>query len=463
MKRVISTCLTLCLSAALALPASALDYSIDAPGNPDYRDPTSIEVVHTADGGAMKNEDISKNAALIPPSFGSPSADALGTGTYLTPNLAPGGMAVGTISGGNMPIVFPPTSGEDTGNTSSGSSGGSSTSGGYTYVTDDLYYSGGYLGTLKISAIGLSVKIYQGTGSSTLAKGAGHFTDTSIWDGTVALAGHNRGVNNHFGKIHTLEIGDKITLTTKLGTRTYKVTSVSKVSETDRSAMTPTGEDRIVLYTCVMNQSAYPDAVIVQEVFTRTRLDRPEWLKLMRRIQPGDEIVFDSVSRMSGDAKEGFAAYEELYQKGVNLVYLKEPHINTETYKKALENNIQLTGSNVDYILEGVNRYLLELAKEQIRLAFEQSEKEVQDLHQRTREGIETARLNGKQIGRQKNSVIVTRKSIESKEVIRKLSKEFDGNLSDAEIIRLTGLARNTYYKYKRELRNENKEMVATK
>ena len=166
--------------------------------------------------------------------------------------------------------------------------------------------------------------------------------------------------------------------------------------------------------------AAYPDAVIVQEVFTRTRLDRPEWLKLMRRIQPGDEIVFDSVSRMSGDAKEGFAAYEELYQKGVNLVYLKDPHINTETYKKALENNIQLTGSNVDYILEGVNRYLLELAKEQIRLAFEQSEKEVQDLHQRTREGIETARLNGKQIGRQKNSIVVTRKSIESKEVIKK-------------------------------------------
>ena len=72
-----------------------------------------------------------------------------------------------------------------------------------------------------------------------------------------------------------------------------------------------------------------------------------------------------------------------------------------------------------------------------------------------TREGIETARLNGKQIGRQKNSVVVTRKSIESKEVIRKLSKEFGGNLSDAEIMRLTGLARNTYYKYKRELRGK--------
>ena len=101
------------------------------------------------------------------------------------------------------------------------------------------------------------MKIYEGTGSSTLAKGAGHFEDTSIWDGTVALAGHNRGVNNHFGQIHTLDIGDQLTLTTRLGTRTYQVTSVSKVSETDRSAMTPDGRNRLVLYTCVRDQSAY--------------------------------------------------------------------------------------------------------------------------------------------------------------------------------------------------------------
>ncbi len=63
-----------------------------------------------------------------------------------------------------------------------------------------------------------------------------------------------------------------------------------------------------------------------------------------------------------------------------------------------------MTGTNVDFILEGVNKYLMSLAMEQIRLAFEQSEKEVQDLHQRTREGIETARLNGKQIGQKQGS-----------------------------------------------------------
>ena len=199
-------------------------------------------------------------------------------------------------------------------------------------------------------------------------------------------------------------------------------------------------------------KEAYPEAVIIQEIFTRTRMERKEWMKLVRQIKEGDTIIFDSVSRMSGNAEEGFAAYEDLYNKGVNLVFLKEPHINTDTYKKALENNIALTGSSVDLILEGVNRYLMELAKEQIRLAFVQSEKEVSDLHQRTKEGIATARLNGKQIGRPQNAHVVTKKSIKAKEIIKRVSRDFDGNLTDAEVIELVGIARNTYYKYKKEL-----------
>lgn len=201
--------------------------------------------------------------------------------------------------------------------------------------------------------------------------------------------------------------------------------------------------------------AVYPAAIIIQEVFTRTRLDRKEWQKLMKIIKAGDTIVFDSVSRMSGNAAEGFAAYEELYNMGVNLVFLKEPHINTDTYKQALENNVAMTGGTVDYILEGVNKYLLALAKEQIKLAFEQSAKEVADLHQRTKEGLETARLNGKQIGLEQGTKLTTKKSIKAKVVIKKHSIDFGGTLADADVIKLAGLARNTYYKYKRELKDE--------
>lgn len=260
MKRAMTSLAALCLAVCLALPAGALDYTIAAPGDPEYGDPTSVEPVVTADGGAAKNEDRSKNAALIPPVFGSNSAYTLNTGTYLTPNLAPGGQAVtgAVINGGSAVVVTPGTP------ISSGSSSSSST--GFTEVTRDLYYSGGHLATLKIPAIDLSVRVYQGTDSKTLAQGVGHFEETSIWSGNVALAAHNRGANDYFGEIHTLDIGDRITLTTKLGTRTYKVVSVEKISETDRSDLAPSTENRLTLYTCVRNQSAYRWCVQAVEV-----------------------------------------------------------------------------------------------------------------------------------------------------------------------------------------------------
>ena len=156
-------------------------------------------------------------------------------------------MAVGIV-GGSPVTVYPPASEV----VIPGSSPVVST--GYTEVTDSMYYSAGHLGTLKIPELDLYVRIYQGTNSSTLAKGVGHFVETSIWDGNVALAAHNRGTNNYFGEIHTLEIGDTIKLTTKLGSRNYEVFSVSKVSETDRSALAASSENILTLYTCVRNQ-----------------------------------------------------------------------------------------------------------------------------------------------------------------------------------------------------------------
>lgn len=200
-------------------------------------------------------------------------------------------------------------------------------------------------------------------------------------------------------------------------------------------------------------KQAFPDAIIVQEAYTGTSFERREWSKLHSSVRADDTIVFDSVSRMSRDAEEGFVVYEELYNRGVNLVFLKEHHIDTYTYRRALENSVPMTGTAVDYILQGVNKYLMELAKEQIRLAFQQSEKEVADLHQRTKEGIETARLNGKQIGGRPGSKLVTQKSIAGKDAIRKYSKDFGGTLADRDVMKLAGLARNTFYKYKRELR----------
>lgn len=203
-------------------------------------------------------------------------------------------------------------------------------------------------------------------------------------------------------------------------------------------------------------KNLYKDSKIVEEVYTGTKIEgRKEWNKLLKVVKEGDTIVFDSVSRMSRNAEEGFKLYEELYKRGIELIFIKEPHINTTTYKQTLTNNIQLTGTNVDFILEGVNKYLLALAKEQIRLAFIQSEKEVKDLQQRTKEGIETARINGKQIGQIEGAKLITKKSKQAKDVIFKHSKDFQGTLNDIDVIKLCSISRNSYYKYKRELVEE--------
>lgn len=208
----------------------------------------------------------------------------------------------------------------------------------------------------------------------------------------------------------------------------------------------------------------YPDAVIVTDEYTGTKLDRPGWTKLYKAVKEGDTIIFDEVSRMSRDADEGFAVYEDLYRRGVNLIFIKEPHISTSVYRQQAENQIQKiqiqTGKEaidkcLSGIMDAVSGLIMDLAREQIRLAFEQAEKEVEFLHQRTREGIATAKLNGKQIGQAKGAKLTTKKSIAAKEAIRKYSKDFGGTLDDPEVIKLIGCSRNSYYKYKREAREE--------
>lgn len=207
-------------------------------------------------------------------------------------------------------------------------------------------------------------------------------------------------------------------------------------------------------------KAEYPKAVIVEEAFTGKTMNRPEWLKLFKEAKEGDTIVFDSVSRMSRDSEEGFEIYEELFSRGVEMVFLKEHHIDSAIYREKLNIQVQRisTGNQTnDKMINGImgilNEYTIDLVRDQIKLAFDQAQKEVDDLRQRTKEGIETARMNGKQIGAVKGTKLNTKKALEMKKEIQRLSKDFNGSLSDVDVLKNTRLSRNTFYKYKRELK----------
>lgn len=205
----------------------------------------------------------------------------------------------------------------------------------------------------------------------------------------------------------------------------------------------------------------YPDAEIFEETYTGTRFyGRKELDRLLKKVRPGDTIVFDEASRMSRNEDEGVELYKTLYEQGINLVYLKEPQINTDTYRKSMEATLQMDFASGDDAADGLmsdivaafNRYTLRLAEQQIRLAFRQAESEVEYLHKRTSEGVRAAQAAGKRVGNVKGSTVVTKKSVEKKKEIQKYNKAFGSQLNDKETIKQIGIDKNTFYKYKREL-----------
>lgn len=207
----------------------------------------------------------------------------------------------------------------------------------------------------------------------------------------------------------------------------------------------------------------YPDAVIIKEFYTGTTQNRPKWDKLIKQLEPGDTIIFDSVSRMSRNAEEGFKDYKMLYEMGINLVFINEPLINTaifdSTKSNLLEISVETGNAAIDDYFTGnitlINNLLMALAEEQIKSAFQQSEKEVTDLHTRISQGMRESKKNGKQIGLTKGTTLVTEKSLQCKSIIKKHAVDFGGTLSDKEVMTLCNVSRNSYYKYKKELKEE--------
>lgn len=211
----------------------------------------------------------------------------------------------------------------------------------------------------------------------------------------------------------------------------------------------------------------YPNAKIIKIICSGAKVvGYKEFEKVIKGLKSGDTIVFDSASRMSRNSKEGCDLYEKLFYRNVNIEFLKEPYINTNVFKETLNKQIETrldtgdkaTDKFVNTIIEALNNYTIELAKEQIKKVFDQAQKELEDLHQRTSEGIETAKIEGKRIGLPKGSKLTTKKSVEAKAIILKHSRDFNGTLNDVDCRKLTNISRNSYYKYKKELYYQNEK-----
>lgn len=123
-------------------------------------------------------------------------------------------------------------------------------------TTEDDLIPNDVIGTLEIPKIDVKAQIKEGVDLDTLATDIGHFPNSSIWNGNIALASHNRGSNvqHYFQDINKLEKGDLIIYKSEMGERRYKVTDILEIESTDWSKIEDTKENKITLITCVANK-----------------------------------------------------------------------------------------------------------------------------------------------------------------------------------------------------------------
>ena len=268
----------LALSAAAALamtaPAFAADYSFTTKAPQDYYGSTSYEDVYGSqynyggrnvvdynipelEYGILSTTQTGVMERTILPGLMQTVATADGTGGYgaggssgpITELIEETDPGVGSGPAGTVIPETPQLTVPD--------------SPAYTSV-QGMAYQDGSIGTLNIPKLGISVKVWEGETTESMAKGVAHYSSTSAWAGNVGLCGHNRGAKYNIGTVKDLAPGDIITYTTMYGTRTYQVTMVTIISNTDWSYLQSTADNRITITTCLEN---HPESrVCVQAV-----------------------------------------------------------------------------------------------------------------------------------------------------------------------------------------------------
>lgn len=261
MKKFITICAAVAALMCMVVSANAADYSFTTAGDTDYYGSTNYEDLYDAAYRYKETNQIDfdipelkygLNQQFLEQSLDSPCLTA-GTQYGL-------GNSGAVVESGGYPVL-------DQGNGIASADGTIHV----TYTPDvtitQLKQSDGSIGTVAIKRVGLSAKVYEGATASSMAKGAGHYESSSLWNGNIGLFGHNRGNGvAYFAKLKDVKVGDQVTYTTSLGTKTYSVTFVGSISSTDYSYLNEMGDNRITLITCIANQPSLRLCVQAVEV-----------------------------------------------------------------------------------------------------------------------------------------------------------------------------------------------------
>ena len=254
-RRLTGLVLMLMTVAALSVSAFAMEYSIETEENTEYYPSTSYEVMYGAAYNYGGSNLVDYQIPELPYGVSSTTQIGIMEKEYLPGLQQNAGASIsgeyGIFDGlydipatAAPPVLSVPA---------------------YTGV-DGMERKDGSIGTLKIPSLNINMKVWEGETRDSMAKGLGHYSSTSGWDGNVGICGHNRGAKYNIGSIRNLEIGDTITYSTVYGTRTYAVILVKTISDSDWSYLQATVDNRITITTCLADRPSKRVCVQAVEV-----------------------------------------------------------------------------------------------------------------------------------------------------------------------------------------------------
>ena len=203
-----------------------------------------------------------------------------------------------------------------------------------------------------------------------------------------------------------------------------------------------------------MINTAHPNAIIIKELYSKTMTDRTELKKLLFQLESGDTLIVSSMDRLSREPEKLLEYYRELAEKGVNLIFLRQPYMNTEVFMPAYRDLLnRIPASEHDLVRGSLYRVLAV----QITRVLEKNWEDLQMQRSHMRESFEKAKKEKDQNGKARSKRYESRKSFMVKELIRKYNQNYEGGMNDVQTMEqirndMGTISRNTYYKYKKEL-----------
>ncbi|MBZ5480227.1 recombinase family protein [Bacillus sp. T_4] len=148
---------------------------------------------------------------------------------------------------------------------------------------------------------------------------------------------------------------------------------------------------------------------LIKEKYTGTKKNRPELQRLLDIAREGDTVIVESISRLGRKTLDILSIIEELTNKGIIFISIKEKMDTTTP-----------TGT----AMLGMIAVIAQLERDMIV--------------QRTKEGLESAKKRGVKLGRPK---------LDDQKVKDALNLYDEGNHSIKDIIRITGISQGKLYK----------------